>query len=323
MKNWKIGSGVLLIVIILIAIFLLNKEETKEWHIAIVSLTEVDKSTVTGFKDRLSELSSNDNVKIIYHDNEPAKNIENLNKIANSIKNVALDLVFVSSTPATQAVKRAVGGETPIVFSPVNDPIGSNIVKNLQKPDGKITGIKLAVGDGLRLKWLKEIIPNANKIYIPYTIGDKSALTTLIQIRESAKLLNLTLIEEPLDEKVDIDEFIGCCVANMDAIFIPRDSRMESKIESFVEFSLKNKIPLSAPSATQVEKGSLFSYGHIHYELGKQASRLAYQILKGQNPQNLPVEISENYLAINLKSAKEIGVEIPRHILKQAKSIVR
>lgn len=296
-----------------------GEKESKKFRVGIVNLTSVDRLTMQGFKDKLSEFGMVENKNITYYYDKPAENITNLKDISKKMRDLNLNLVFVSSTPATLEVKNAFkNSSTPIIFSPVNDPVGSGIIKSLNEQNRTITGVKLAKGDDLRLKWLKELSPKIKRVYLPYTIGDKSALATLENIKKVALKFEIVLITEGIDELKPIEELIDNIPDDIDAIFIPRDTRIENKIKSFVELSIERKIPLSAPSCTQVEKGALFSYGHNHYEIGKQAGRIASQILKGELPSDLPIEISENYLVINILTAKKIGLKIPTHILKQA-----
>ncbi|MDH5484864.1 MAG: ABC transporter, partial [Gammaproteobacteria bacterium] len=83
------------------------------------------------------------------------------------------------------------------------------------------------------------------------------------------------------------------------------------------------RLPLNAPSYSQVEKGALLSYGFVHSEIGRQAARQVDQIFKGANPGDLPVEMAESILSINLVSAERIGMSIPDDILLQAEKIIR
>jgi putative ABC transport system substrate-binding protein len=82
-------------------------------------------------------------------------------------------------------------------------------------------------------------------------------------------------------------------------------------------------LPIAAPSLIQVEAGALFSYGFVHKDIGRQAARLADQIFKGMAAGDLPVEMGENSLSINLLTARKLGISIPDDILVQAEHIIR
>jgi putative ABC transport system substrate-binding protein len=150
-----------------------------------------------------------------------------------------------------------------------------------------------------------------------------SAEATLAEIREVAPKLNIELMERPIRGSGQLEALFASFPENADALFLPRDSTIEAQIAPIVRFATAHRLPLCVPSLTQVEAGALLSYGFVHREIGRQAARLADQILRGTKPADLPVETAENYLAINLRTAEEIGLPIPDHVLKQASILVR
>lgn len=294
------------------------------FKVALVRLTTVDTQTVAGFKAAMAAAGYHEGERIRYLDQGPAGNIDRLDAIIQTHLRARPDLFLVSSTPATQAVQR-ISRESgiPIVFAPVNDPLEAGIVDNLKHPGGQITGVRLPTGDDLRLHWLREIAPRARRVFVPYTPEDNSARATLAQIRAAAPGLGLELLPQPVRGASQVNAALAALPADVDAIFLPRDSSIESHIELFVEFALRRRLPLSAPSLIQVEAGALFSYGFVHGEIGQQAAHLAEQIIKGVRPGDLPVQMAENVLSLNLATARRIGIEIPDDILMQAERIVR
>ncbi|MDO8958529.1 MAG: ABC transporter substrate-binding protein, partial [Rhodocyclaceae bacterium] len=235
------------------------------------------------------------------------------------------DLFLVSSTPATQAVKRLTEAnrKPPVVFAPVNDPLGAGIVADLRHPGGHITGIRLPLGDDLRLQWLVRIAPQVKRVFLPYTADDKSALTSVQQATEAAARLGLELVKHPIPAGSTVSAAIAAMPANVGAIFLPRDSRVEAAIAEFVAVAEARRLPITAPSRMQVEAGALFSYGFVHDDIGRQAARLADQILKGIPAGDLPVEMAESSLSINLVTARKLGIFIPDNILLHAEHVIR
>ena len=311
-----------------ILIFIINyipaSDDKNHFRIGFVSLTEVDNSTFAGFKAGMKNHGYIEGENIIYIADGPAGKISNLDGIVNNYINKMVDLILVSSTPGTMAVQRATKkNKIPAVFAPVNDPVGAKIVKSLKYPGDNITGIKLPTGDKIRLQWLKKIIPSATKVYIPYNPNDKSALKSLEQADAAAKILGMHIIKGKINIAGGENRTIGVIPDDIDAIFLPRDSSIEAMINDFVVVSKNRKIPISAPSLKQVHAGALYTYGFIHAKLGNQASRLVDQILKGTNPSNIPVEIAENYLVINVKVAEEYNIKLSNTLLKQADLIIR
>jgi len=293
--------------------------------IAMVQLTEVDRNTVAGFKEAMAQLGYEEGKNVTYLADPPAGSIDKLEGIIRGHLAKKPDLFIVSSTPATQAVKRLTeaGRKPPVVFAPVNDPLGAGIVADLKHPGGHITGIRLPLGDDLRLQWLTRIAPKAKRIFLPYTADDKSALTSVQQAEEAAAKLGLELVKHPIPPGSAVSAVIAAMPANIGAIFLPRDSRVEAAISEFVAVAATRRLPIAAPGLIQVEAGALFSYGFVHKEIGRQAARLADQILKGVAAGDLPVEMAENSLAINLVTARKLGMTIPDDILLQAEHVIR
>jgi putative ABC transport system substrate-binding protein len=292
--------------------------------ISVIQLSKVDGSTYAGFLVEMLSLGYQQGVGIETLYKGPAGSIDKLDGLIRQHLDMKPDLILVSSTPGTQAVKRLTQGlNIPVVFAPVNDPLDSGIVPNLAHPGGMITGVRLPMGEDLRLQWLGRIAPAVKKVFVPYTQGDKSAATTLQQISVAAPQLGLEVIGQPLSADDVITGEHSVIPEQVDAIFLPRDSTMEARIDEFVALSRQRRLPLSVPSEKQVVAGALFSYGFIHFKIGGQAAQLVDQILRGTKPADLPVMMAENYLSINMKAARQMGLTLPESILRQADRLIR
>ena len=303
-----------------------NKDvnNSKKEMVAFISLTTVDDNTFSGFKNKMTEYGWIENKNIEYFSLGAAKKISNLKSIVKSVIEKNPDLILVSSTPATKEVKKQLKNkEIPVIFCPVNDPVGSGILSNPSMPEGLLTGIRLPKSDYKRFEWLHYIVPNVKSVLIPFSPKDGSSIATLNNIKDIAKELNIKIIKKNFTDKTKIEDFLLDIPKSIDAIFLPRDSRVENKIVDFVKLSLERKLPLSAPSYQQVQKGALFTYGFIHTELGAQAARMADKVLKGVKPADIPVKIGNTYLVLNEDTAKAIGIDFPQKAINNAKLIIK
>lgn len=292
--------------------------------IAMVQLTEVDATTESGFKEAMARLGYREGVDLRYLSQGPAGSVDRLEGMIQAHLQRNPDLFVVSSTPATLAVKRlSEGRNIPLVFAPVNDPLAAGIVSDLRHPGGRITGVRLPTGDDLRLDWLIRIAPAAKRVFVPYHGNDNSAQVSLSQISAAAPGLGIELVTRNILPGEEISRVIAEVPDNVQAIFLPRDSRVEAQVDAFVALANQRRLVLSAPSLIQVRRGALFSYGFVHQDIGRQAARLADQIFKGIAPGDLPVEMAESSLSINLATAARLGIRIPDHILHQAEHLVR
>ncbi|MCK5110815.1 MAG: ABC transporter substrate-binding protein [Arcobacteraceae bacterium] len=326
--NKRVYIFIVIFTILLVGIFFntkSGKDEIKTYTVAFVSLSKVDDNTFNGFKKQMQIYGWEENKNIKYIVPGAAKKVKNLKSIVKSVVEKKPDIILVSSTPATQEVKRATKNlNIPVVFCPVNDPINSNILVNQNAPEGHITGIRLPIGDAKRFEWLHTIAPDIKKVLVPYTPNDGGSIASRADIKEVAEFLNINIIEKPFPENITMKEFLKqCAKCQAEAIFLPRDSRIEVRIKDFSKYAIENKLPLSAPSYQQVQQGALFTYGFIHTELGKQAARMVDRILKGVKPTDLPVKFGNAYLVINKKTAKSIGIKFPKNAIRNAKLIIK
>ena len=308
--------------VMLLLIFSGCSDKSDKKIVAFISLSNVDNNTFNGFKMKMEELGWKENTNIEYIVAGAAQSVQNLPNKVKTIMSKKPDMILVASTPATQEVKKQ-NKNIPVIFCPVNDPVGSQILQNSNRPEGDITGVRLPVGDHKRTEWLYQIAPNIKNVFVPFTPKDKSSKVSRDNIQTIAKELGFNIIENALEDESKIDQFIKNIPDNIDAIILPRDSIIESKIEKFVNYSIKNKIPLSVPSYQHVQKGGLYTYGFIHKELGKDAAKMADKILKGVNVKDLPVKFGAAYLVLNKKTAKQIGIKFNNDILSNAKLIIK
>lgn len=292
--------------------------------IGLVQFSAVDDQTMAGLKQGLAALGYREGDNVVYEREGAAVSVERLPAVVERTLARGVDLVVVSSTPATRAVLEATHkSAVPVVFAPVNDPLGAGIVTDLAHPGGRVTGVRLPPGDDLRLQWLKRIVPRTRAVVIPYVPSDRSALTTVATVSQSAPALGIDVRLAPVASCDEAQEAIRRHAASVQAVFLPRDSLVEACIDGIVATSQQLRLPVAAPSLTQVKRGALFSYGFVHHQIGLQAARLAAQILRGVSPGNLPVEAAENMLAVNPRAAAAIGLTVPEDVLVLADVIER
>lgn len=321
MRRWILIGGSVLAAV---AAFSLLPGKPSVVRIGLVPFTPVNERVIEGFKEALAERGWREGAGVEFKSLPADGRIESLDEDIAGLMAWKPSLVLAASTPSSQAAYRAtLASGTPLVFAPVSDPVDAKIVANLMRPGGHATGIRLAPSNGLRLQWLQRVDPRVRNVYVPYSSGDKSATVTLKQIDSAARALGIRLLLRPVVTQEEIELAAREIPAGADAIFLPQDSRIESRVALFVESALRRRLPLSAPSALQVEKGALMSFGFNHLNIGRQAGRLAAEILNGRKPGDLPVETAENVLYINQHTAAAIGLNIDDAVLRQAREIIR
>ena len=293
-------------------------------RVALLPFTTVNERVMAGFKQALAEHGWVEGRNVAYRATPADGAMDKLDARMAEFMAWKPHLVLAMSTPPSQAAYRATKGTgTAVVFAPATDPLAAGIVSGLARPGEQITGIRLLPSNGLRLEYLQRVAPQARKIYVPYHRGDRSAESTLAQIEPAARSLGLQLLLRPVEGSDDLAAAARDIPADVGAVFLPQDSRIEAVIEQFVAACERRRLPLSAPGVIQVEQGALMTFGFDHAAIGRQAGRLAAAILAGTPPGNLPVEAAENALFINLRAAQAIGLPVDEALLRQAKGIIR
>jgi putative ABC transport system substrate-binding protein len=296
-------------------------DRPKTYTVGVINLTPLLNNVIEGFKKGMTESGYIEGENITYIYEGAPDSIDKLDAIAQGLVEADVDLILSLTTPATQAAQRATADtDIPVVFVPVTDPVAAGIVDSLKQPGGNITGITFGVQEGRRLEWLIQVVPTIEQVYIPYNPEDQSAVLALELVREAATKLGVELITREARNPEEITAAIENVPEEADAIFLLPDSVVGARTAEFVELQL----PTSAANPGDLKiHDVLTSYGIDQMSAGKQAARLADQILRGVTPADLPVEMTEFYLALNLKAAEAIGLDIPDEILLQADIIVR
>ena len=279
---------------------------------------------LAGFKAGMTEQGyvEGENVTYIFHgvtQNDPqATDAE-----ARTLVDQKVDLLFTLGTIATVSAKKAVDGtKIPVVFAPVIDPVGEGILESLQHPGGNVTGVQRGSVAPKALEWLIQVAPGTRQIHLFYNPADEVSVTAMQPLPQAAAALGVEFLPT---EVTSLEQAIaGIRVLPQEAaiFYIPAPTLDANQREIYAA-AAEHGVAVGTYSAYDIEKGALIGYGADWSAIGKQAARMADQILKGANPADLPVETDEPLLAINLKTAQAIGLDIPDEILEQASVIIR
>ena len=165
--------------------------------------------------------------------------------------------------------------------------------------------------------WVKRIA----LITDPKGVNYKSIVT---EIGDAAKKIKFTVWEVRVSSQEEILQVVPTVTRKAtDAIFTPPDALVTEGMEIIVKHSLKERLPVITSLVDNVKKGCLATYAADYFALGRQGALLADKIFKGIKPSDLPIELpSKLQLVLNLKTAKAIGLKIPREILLRADEVI-
>jgi putative ABC transport system substrate-binding protein len=310
-----------ILVFFIVFLFLNDTSEEKErlFRIGVLNYTQAAGPALMGLKNGLAKKGLFTNVNVEYIYKGPIRDKAMLRQEAERLSKIKPDILYTMSTTATLAAKEpAARYNIPIVFGPVSAPVQSGIVSSMRERDENITGVSFGPQEGRRLEMLAKIIPSAKRVLIPYNANDKSPVIGIENLKPIAENLGLELeflpLRIPENTAVELENYKG----SFDAIFTPTDSSMVAVSDDIAAFAILRKVPYSCPQKEGVLGGALFSYGFSIEELGEQASRLVYMIYNGTPANEIPVELSDFKLSINMNTAKLIGLKIPEYLSSSA-----
>jgi len=224
----------------------------------------------------------------------------------------------------TMAIGAAASTTTvPIVFVGGTDPVGYGLIKSLAHPGGNVTGFSISGPDlGVKgLSLLKEAVPGLRVVGVLVGNRDRYKVEYL---EEAGRRLGLVLVQFELTKPDDIDEAFQAFAkagasgvtdfAGTPSTFVVRDR--------LAALALRYRLPTNVPSG-QINAGGLLSYGPNVLDLFRRTAGLVDRILRGANPADIPVEMPNVYdFVVNLRTARALGVVIPRSVLLQATSVI-
>jgi putative tryptophan/tyrosine transport system substrate-binding protein len=239
------------------------------------------------------------------------------------------DVILASATPAVKALQQA-SRTVPIVFVGISDPIGSGFVESFSRPGGNITGFtnfEATVG-GKWLGLLKEIVPSIKHVSMLFNPDTANAGASggiyLQSIEAAAHVQSTELIASPVHNPADIDDVFAAIAQSPDGglIVMPNAFTFANR-ERIVAQAVRYQIPSVYPLVMFVRAGGLLSYGVDTIDQYRRATAYVDRILKGEKPANLPVQEPIKFeLAVNLKTAKALGLTIPESFLVRADEVI-
>lgn len=233
-----------------------------------------------------------------------------------------VDLIFTVTTPATRKAKEATEGKNIPVVYVMQDPVASGLIKSLAQPNGNLTGVQIRGSVPKALEWMVTISPDIKNLFIPIKYDTKAVDQSLEDLKAAAEPMGIKLTLVEVNDQVELDDALASIQDDADAIFIICSIFIHSNVEKLVQAAIEKKL-LIGSGAAQHDRGVTIAYGMIADKAGKQASRLANMILNGKSPGEIPSEIAEFYLGLNLKTAELTGAIMPVDVLQGADFIIR
>lgn len=232
------------------------------------------------------------------------------------------DVLVGIATPAAQGLAAATQ-DKPIVMGAVTDPVGANLVKDLKKPGGNITGVSDHNPAQQQLDLIKQLTPDVKTIGVLYSSSEDNSKTQVEEFKALAEKAGYKVEEYSVPSTNEIASTVNVMTGKVDAIWVPIDNTIASAFSTVVSSNKDAKKPIYPSAAAMVEEGGLASVVVDQYDLGVATGKMAAKMLKGEKPGDTPVQIfNTGKSVINKKNAQELGINLPQDVLKDAGQVI-
>ena len=235
-----------------------------------------------------------------------------------------VDVIVVSGTPAIRAAKAATG-TLPVVFVVLANPVSTGLVASLARPGGNLTGLASQFDELItkQVEILKEALPGLDRIALLYHV--ETAPAVLAAAESAARTLGLATRTLHVTEIAGLENaFAMARGANVGAIHVMPSPYFGANNARLIELAARYRLPAFYELALYVRQGGLLSYGPSINGMFERAASFVDRILKGASPSDLAIERPSKFeLAVNLRTAAALRLELPKSILQRADEVIR
>jgi putative ABC transport system substrate-binding protein len=239
---------------------------------------------------------------------------------------LAPDVIVGNTTPVVQALRQATSS-IPIVMAAVNDPVEQGLVSSLAHPGGNITGFMFIDFQmvGKWLEMLKEAAPGVARAVLMFNPDTSPHYYVYLRSFEAEpRSIAVEVTAAPVRDTAEVEKVLAKLARDPGGgLIVPPDVFNAVHHPLVIRLAQQHRVPAVYAWRTSVAEGALMSYGPDPYDLFRRSASYVDRILKGAKPADLPVQQPTKFeLAINLKTAKALGVQIPDTLLARADEVI-
>ena len=309
-----------------------NSQQTgKVYRIGFLGIANASiwASQIAALRQGLRDLGYEEGKNLVIEYRWADEDFDRLPKLAAELVSVKVDLIVTHGTPGSRAAKRATT-TIPIVMAAVGDPVRSGLVASLARPGGNLTGNSILEFDLTlkRLQLVREVIPKASRVGLLYVPGTQTGAVTVGGARavdDAAGSLGMRVHRFGIREPNDLASALATMAKEKtDALMMGTDALLVVHYGEIARLAVQHRLPTVGAAKQFVGAGGLFAYGVNVVETYRHAAVYVDKIIRGAKPADLPIEQPTKYvLAVNLNTAKALGLTIPQALLLRADEVIQ
>jgi putative tryptophan/tyrosine transport system substrate-binding protein len=284
-------------------------------------------SRLKSFRQGLAELGYVEGKNIVIEYRYAQDRLDRLPELAAELVRLRVNVLVTTGNESTRAAKEATQ-TIPIVMGFSSDPVGLGFVATLARPAGNITGLSSEAGVGLagkRIELLKEAVPSVSSVFALWHQASPRFGAVRKEMDDAARTLGIKLQFQEVKDSSDLDRaFLSIGKGHTRGVVLIMGAFMRNSLRRIVDLTVNSQLPAIYTDWQAAEAGGLMAYGAIRIDEFRRAAIYVDKILNGAKPADLPVEQPTRFeLIINLKTAKQIGLTIPPHVLARANRVIK
>ena len=275
------------------------------------------------FLQRMKELGYTQGTNLAFEARSAESDLERLPGLAEALVAGKPDVLLATNSTPTRALMKLTK-TIPIVFASSADPVAAGLVASLAHPGGNVTGSSNMVADtaGKRIELLQELVPNAKRFGFLGPIRNPGVKRVYANLQAAARTRRVSMRLLDASTSGDVDRAFATLAAEPIDALITAGVMIRYR-KQLSDLTLKHKLPALYVFREHIDAGGLMSFGSNLTHGYRRAAEIVDRILRGANPGELPVEQHSQHLAINMKTAQALGINVPRSLMARADEVVQ
>jgi len=301
-----------------------TQETGKVYHIGFLRAGQPPRTFVEAFQQGLRARGYIDGRNVVIEYRSTDGSFDELPRLATELVRLNVDVILAAGAPAAFAARSATA-KVPIIFAHVYDPVEIGLVTSLAHPGGNVTGLSQISADlgGKRLQLIKELVPKLRRVAILWHPSNPTNLIQKKGVEVAARAAGVDTKSVPVQDPNHFGSAFEDA-RGVDALMQVDDPLFITYHRQLAELAVRSRLPAIAGQSEYVDAGGLMAYGADYSDLYRRSAAYIDKILKGAKPADLPVEQPTKYeLAINLKTAKALGLTVMPSMLARADHVIQ